>query len=225
MRIVADAREEASGVPASLLRLGLHVEVRRLTVGDYAVGRGAIVERKTVRGLHLDLVAGRFWRQLGFLRRRTRLPYLLIEGDDIDDGPLARNAIRAALIAVADQGVSLIRSSSADESAMWLRLLCIRRQNGGARYRAPYAQRPKTPAGSAPAEAALAAIPGISTVTARSLLLHFGSLAAVVAADPREWRQVPGMGPRRSNALLNTLRAAPTTSRSGRSRERRGPST
>ena len=225
MRVVANVRETNSGVPALLARLGVKIVLRRLSVGDYAVGGGAIVERKTVRGLHLDLVAGRFWRQLGFFRRRARLPYLLVEGVNLDDGPLTPNAIRGALLAAADQGVSLVRSSSPSDSAAWLRLLCARRQNGSPRNRAPYANRPKCSAGPAAAEAALAAIPGISTVTARALLDHFGSLAAVVAADPREWRQVQGLGPSRSDALLTTLCAPSTTSRSRRSRERRGLST
>jgi ERCC4-type nuclease len=225
MRIVADARERDSDVPRLLARAGLDVELKYLRTGDYAVGGGAIVERKTVRGLHLDLIDGRFWRQLGFLRRRARWPYLLLEGVDLDNGPIAPNAIRAAVLATGDLGVSIVRASSPRDSALWLRLLCTRRQNRSTRYRPPYAQRPKAPPGPVAAEAALAAVPGISAVTARSLLDHFGSLAAVVAADPRDWRQVEGMGPKRSDALLTTLRAATTANRSRRRRERSGPST
>jgi len=225
MRIVADTREQNSGVPALLVELGLDLAMKPLSVGDYGVGGGALVERKTIRGLHLDLIAGRFWRQLGVLRRRARLPYLLLEGAELDDGPLSPNAIRSAVLAVTDLGVSLVRSSSPADSALWLRLLCARRQGRAACNRAPYARRPKSAAGPLAAEAALEAIPGISTITARSLLHHFGSLAAVVAADPREWRQVEGVGPGRTKALLTTLRAQPTTGRSRRSRERRGPST
>jgi ERCC4-type nuclease len=60
MRIVVDLRERGSGVPALLIEHGVDVELRRLSAGDYAVGGGGVVERKTVRGLHLDLVTGRF---------------------------------------------------------------------------------------------------------------------------------------------------------------------
>src|SRR5919197_423124 len=164
MRVVADVRETNSGVPALLARLGVKIVLRRLSVGDYAVGGGAIVERKTVRGLHLDLVAGRFWRQLGFFRRRARLPYLLVEGVNLDDGPLTPNAIRGALLAAADQGVSLVRASWPSDSAAWLRLLCARRQNGSPRNRAPYANRPKCSAGPAGARRAPCGVSCVSSV-------------------------------------------------------------
>jgi ERCC4-type nuclease len=214
VRIVVDARERGSGVPLLLQRHGLNVELKRLKVGDYAVGAGAVVERKTIRGLQLDVIEGRFWRQLGRLRHGARLPYLLLEGGALDRGPLGANAIRGALLAAADLGIAVIRSVDPIDSALWLRLLAERRQVGTARYRPAYAQRPKAPVGVGAAEAALSAIPKVSSVTARALLAEFGSLAAVVAADPREWQRVPGVGPQRARALLTTIRVPGTTSRS-----------
>jgi DNA excision repair protein ERCC-4 len=225
MRIVADLRETASGVPSQLERLGFDVELTRLRVGDYAIGGGALVERKTTRGFHLDLLDGRFWRQLGQLRRAARMPYLLIEGADLDNGPLSRAGIRGACLAASDLGVAVIRSIDATDSALWLRILTARRRSPAPRSRPPYAGRPKTAGGVQSAEAALSAVPTISTVTARALLQEFGSLAALVAADPREWERVPGVGPHRAKALLATIRAPATTNRSRRRRERSGPST
>ena len=222
MRVVVDIRERGSGVPEHLADRGITVEFKSLSVGDYVVGNGAIVARKTVRGLHLDLVAGRFWRQLGLLRRNARMPYLLLEGPDLDRGPLGAEAIRRACLAVIDLGVPVIRSTNAHDSALSLQLLAQRRQKGAARYRPAYAHRPKAPPGAGAAEAALSAVP---RVTARAFLAHFGSLAAVIAADPREWQRVSGDGPQRANALLTTLRAPSATNRSRRRRERSGPST
>jgi ERCC4-type nuclease len=51
------------------------------------------------------------------------------------------------------------------------------------------------------AEDVLACLPGISTVGARRLLAHFGSLAAVFAAGETELQGVPGIGPVRAAAL------------------------
>lgn len=51
----------------------------------------------------------------------------------------------------------------------------------------------------------LAAIPGISSSSARALLERFGSVAAMVAAGPEQWREVPGVGPDRARALEETL--------------------
>jgi ERCC4-type nuclease len=55
------------------------------------------------------------------------------------------------------------------------------------------------------AEAVLAAIPGISSTSARALLGHFGSVAAVLSAGPDEWIKVRGIGPDRVRALQETL--------------------
>lgn len=68
-----------------------------------------------------------------------------------------------------------------------------------------YAQWPKPKATAEAAEAMLAAIPGISSSSARALLERFGSVAAVVVAGPEQWREVPGVGPDRARALEETL--------------------
>jgi len=56
----------------------------------------------------------------------------------------------------------------------------------------------------------LAAIPGISTVTARALLERFGSPAGVAAADPESWLEVPGIGAERARALADALGSSPS---------------
>ena len=51
----------------------------------------------------------------------------------------------------------------------------------------------------------LAAVPGISTVTARALLERFGSLGGIAAASPEELLDVPGIGKERARALADAL--------------------
>ena len=51
------------------------------------------------------------------------------------------------------------------------------------------------------AEDVLRCLPGVSSVGARRLLEHFGSLRAVFSADERELRQVHGIVPVRGAAL------------------------
>ncbi len=225
MRILADVHERSSGVPRFLSQAGVTVEVKSLRPGDYVVGGGAIVERKTVRGMHAAIVGGTFWPQLGRLRHAARMPYLLIEGSDLDDGPLTSAAIRGACLAVTDLGIAVIRSSDAHDSALWLERLAERRQKPRSRNRPGYAQRPKSEAGSPAAEAALACVPGISTVLARALLSRFGNVAAVATADPGEWQRVTGIGPTKATALAATLRTPHPASRSPHRGERRDPST
>jgi ERCC4-type nuclease len=194
---------EPGGVIRELQRLDCVVDRSKLGVGDYLVADGVAVERKTIRDLHLTVVNGRFWRQLGALRAGVPRPYLLIEGDDIDAGPLAANAVRGICLAVLEQGVPIVRSTDVRDTAQWIARLAQRSQMVRPRPDRPiYAQRP---APTDPAEAALAAVPGISVVLARRLLDRFGSVAGVVAATHDDLSRVPGMGGVRTAALESTF--------------------
>src|SRR3954447_11648519 len=107
--IVCDARERGGHLRVRLAQLGVDVEIAELAAGDYAIGRTVLVERKTIRDLHLTIATGRFWFQVGRLRLGSLDPYLLVEGRDLDDGPLTPNAVRGCLVAAMDLGVQLIR--------------------------------------------------------------------------------------------------------------------
>ena len=183
------------------------MRVTGLSSGDYHLPSGAIVERKTVRGMHLAIVGGTFWPQLGRLRKSARLPYLLIEGSDLDGGPLSPAAIRGACLAIVDLGITVLWARDPTDSALWLYRLAQRREHPPARRRPAYAQRPKANPGSPAAEAMLASVPGISTVSARALLTRFGNVAAVLAADPNDWEAIAGIGPQKAKSLAETLRS------------------
>ena len=61
------------------------------------------------------------------------------------------------------------------DSALWIHRLAVRcQQLEPAADRPAYAQRPRPKPGEETAEAVLAAVPGISTSSARALLEHFG---------------------------------------------------
>jgi Fanconi anemia group M protein len=65
-----------------------------------------------------------------------------------------------------------------------------------------------------PSEAAvfvLQGIPGISPMVARELLKAFGSIAQIAQADFERLRKVPGVGPKRAEAIFATLRASFTS--------------
>ncbi len=117
MRIVVDVHETKSGIAELLAELGASVERASLPAGDYAVGADTIIERKRVLDLHGAVLKGRLWPQLGKLRAACAFPYLLLEGTDIDRGPLHPNAIRGTCLAVIDQGISLLRSDHQRDSA------------------------------------------------------------------------------------------------------------
>lgn len=143
VKIIVDLHERVSGIADMLAELGADVELAPLPAGDYAVGAETLVERKRVLDLHAAVLKGRLWPQLGKLRAACAFPYLLIEGSDLDRGPLHRNAVRLA-----------VRCQQLEPAA----------------DRPAYAQRPRPKAGEETAEAVLAAVPGVSTSSARALL-------------------------------------------------------
>jgi ERCC4-type nuclease len=205
VRIVVDVHESQSGIPALLEELGAEIELASLPAGDYAVAADTLVERKRVLDLHAAVMKGRLWPQLGKLRAGCAYPYLLVEGTDLDRGPLGASAIRGVCLAAIDLGIALIQTGRQRDSALWLHRLARAQREVAPADRPAYAQRPKAPPGMEAAEAVLAAVPGISSTSARALLAHFGSVAAVLAAEPDEWLEVPGIGPDRARALHETL--------------------
>ncbi|HEX5582295.1 ERCC4 domain-containing protein [Gaiella sp.] len=211
VRIIADVQERRSGIPKLLAELGAEVEVLSLTAGDYVVGHDTLVERKAVLDLHSAVRRGHLWAQLAKLKAGCPFPYLLVEGRSIDGRGrgLHPNSIRGACLAVIDQGVALLRSDDRADSARWIHRLAVRCQReASAPELPPLVPRPVLAPESVP-EAMLAAVPGISTVTARALLERFGSLTAVATAPPDALLDVPGIGNERARALLEALGGAP----------------
>ena len=183
------------------MRLGVSVEVALLDVGDYIVAEGVGVERKTVRDLHRCVANGRLWRQVAGLRQDFTRAYLVVEGHDIDDGRISLAGIRGCILAVTDLGVAVLRSRSPADSAQWLMRMAARHQ----RCRPRRVAR-SLPQGHAPTSVTvLASLPGMSRLTARSLLERFGSIAAVAAASRTDLMSVPGVGERRADTLLGLL--------------------
>jgi ERCC4-type nuclease len=109
--LTADAHERASGVPELLENLGAYVELRSLARGDYEIGDGTAVERKTVSDLHQSISKGRFWPQIRKIRT-VNWPYLLVEGTSIFAGPIPANSIRGLCLAVSDLGVTIVRTEN-----------------------------------------------------------------------------------------------------------------
>ncbi len=199
--VVVDVFERGSGIPPVLHGLGARVTVEPLSAGDYRISGGVLVERKTVADLHGSLGRGRLWAQVGKIRDEAVSPFLLVEGDDLDDGPRHPNAIRGALLAIVDLGVTLLRSRDPADSALWLHRLATRQ----ARKSRPRSRPVGGSTIETPGVEVLVAVPGISTQTARALIARFGSISGLLAAGPERWAEVDGIGAVRAHALASAL--------------------
>ena len=139
------------------------------------------------------------------------------------DGPLEPDAVRGLLVTVDELGIGVIHARDPTDSAAWIARIAVRRR-GDRRVldRPHYAQRPKRDPYGSPPERALAAAAGVSTVTARRLLVEFGSLTNVLLAEPEELRRVHGVGVHRAHSIHDL---ATSTSDSGVSRNCERPAT
>jgi ERCC4-type nuclease len=218
LRVVVDVYEREGRLVDALRSLGVRCVRERIRVGDYRTG-GAVVERKTVNDLHQSIIDRRLWRQIYRLRRDRSRPYLLVEGTSLDAGPLPGAAVRGALLAVAELDVSVIRTDGQEDSARWLALLAERPQH----RRKAASVHTNGLASRNVAEGMLAAIPGISVVSARALLREFGSIANLAAADPKSWLSLPGIGPARATSLEKALHHCTRTSSRARSARQTEP--
>jgi len=202
--VIADHREIPSGVPPALEKLGVRVELATLPAGDYVVRTQTKIERKTVRDLHSAVASSRFWQQLNRLRASAQYPIVVVEGQNLDAGPLSKSGVRGALVALGDRGIPVIRSTGPDDTALWIRSIAPSRTPRKRVWVRPPYRRP-TGARDGIEVSMLCAIPLVTLPAARALVARFGSIRSIAQATPAELRAVPGIGPRRADAVHRAL--------------------
>jgi ERCC4-type nuclease len=221
VKILVDHRERDSDVIHHLRERSIEIELVSLPLADYVLAPNVGVERKTVRDLHRSILDGRLWTQIASLRADLGRPYLVIEGVTLDGGRISRAGVRGAMLSVAELGVSILRSTDAADTALWLEQLARRSGRHASSVPRRSRHRPGVTAASV-----LASIPGISLTTARLLLDRFETVSSIATAEASELMTIPGIGERRAETLLRILRDSGRTDRavtqtSGTSREAR----
>ncbi len=210
--ITVDDRERAPQLLAELqAKFGYAVELTRLPLGDYILPSGTLVERKTATDFALSIVDGRLFRQAYRLAVSSRLTVIIVEGSlaTLPSTGISPAAVEGALITLAQTyRIPVLRTSSETDSAWHLHRL------DGQRSLAP-AARGIRGAGRKPRTVerrknfVLASLPHVGPKLATCLRQHFGSVAAVVAANPAELAAIPGIGERRAIEIHETLHEAP----------------
>jgi len=205
--ITIDDRETSSRVVGRLYELGASIALERLEVGDYAIGDRILVERKTVQDFMNTLVERDLFGQIKAMADAVLRPVLIIEGED--DLYAVRNihpnAIRGTLAAITvDMGVALIRTRDADDTAETLYVLAQR--EGSERGERKIHPKKSYRSVREEQEYALAAFPNVGLKSARLLLEHFGSLKAIVDAEPEELSSVYGIGEKTARAIWDLAR-------------------
>ena len=173
-----------------------HFDVRleRLAVGDYFVGAGVLVERKTYADFAMSLVDGRLFPQAAALARSPHRPVLLLEGPKPSRMPdVHPHALKGAIVSLAVLWRLPVVHARDPEDALWV-LRCLADQIGrtepGVLKR--YDRKPKRLASKK--IYMLQGLPGIGPALADRLLRHFGTVEQVITADEITLMQVAGLG-------------------------------
>ena len=197
MPLLYDHREARSGIPGVLALAGVKLQAQQLPVGDYVLSDRLIVERKTGADLVASIKDRRLFDQLARLRDAYPQVVLIVEGRP-ERFPEAgwKGALGSALRA----GVALLQTEDFHETAEWIERLARQEGKAASGPRGAARQR-KALDPDRLAEQVAEMLPGVSTVGARRLLEHFGSLHALFSADEAELRQVRGFGKQRAAAL------------------------
>jgi ERCC4-type nuclease len=211
--IRVDHRELASGVPEHLERLDwVRLEIEQLELADYVLSERLAVERKSTADFVASILDRRLFTQSRELTSAFERVLYLIEGPSLYGmSRLHANAIRGALSYLAVlAGVSVLRSESAEDSAMLLATMARHAQHGLG-YEIPYHAKRRGESPSRQMRYLAENLPGVGPRMAHLLLERFKTLEALLIADEEELEKVHGIGPKTAASIraLLTRRYAP----------------
>ena len=208
LKIVIDHRETKGGVAKVLDRLGMELSFAALEIGDYVVSDRLAVERKRTDDFASSLIDGKrnLFAQLSDLARVYEKPVLIIEGEELFTcRQLNPNAIYGSLVSIAiDFGVSILYSRDEEETAAILKVLAKREQTENKREINPHGKKSASTLAEQQ-EYLISSISNIGPKAARNLLLHFGSVEAIMKADTEELKKVKLIGPKTAARIREVL--------------------
>ena len=214
--IIVDANEARTGLAEMLSASWDSVGVRRLSVGDIAIGDCVRVERKTAADLAASLADGRLFRQACRLDSSVSRPVVIQEGDPAELEQLVdRGAHRGALLSLSvGFRIPVIMTRDLEHTAVVLRHMAAQESKREARRRRrELAQRGPSRGGKQPkarlspeAIEVLRAMPGVGPTRAEALGAYLPSLGDLARLGVRDLLAVPGIGPDTAARIVDMLR-------------------
>jgi DNA excision repair protein ERCC-4 len=207
VRVVADERERASGVPDELSKLNVRVYFSKLSVGDYVLSPEVAVERKSIPDLISSIYDSRIFLQASRIASAYAKPYLLIEGDSKEVERLTRNlksyygAIASVTLAY---GLRVLFTANKAETAVAISELL---RNVRARP-VPHQMSetpPRSKSFSQQQVYLISSLPGVGRKLAERLLRKYGSPRRVMSLTQGELSMTPGIGWKRAEKIKRLL--------------------
>ncbi len=200
--ILADHREKDNKTVKELIDLGVSVKTGQLETADYLVSGRVGVELKKVPDFVASIIDGRLLEQVRDLKKNVEKAVLIIEGEEdiYAVRKVHANAIRGMLASIVlDFGVPVLYTKNPRDTAGLLAVMAKREQDGSRDFslheRKPHTLKEQQ-------EFLVSAFPGIGILTARNLLLYFGSVKALVNATKEELVAVEGVGEKTAERIL-----------------------
>lgn len=162
---------------------GLEQEPLELEYGDYVIGAGAIVERKSSTDFMLSVMDKKIFGNIAKLKAEFDQIIYVVEGDifapRFHSNPAALRDALAYMSAA--EGVALIPSPDAAMSAELVYDMAMYIQRGDDNVVSVHTRKPKDLRSSQ--QYLIESLPGVTAERARDLLRAFGNAAAVLGAS------------------------------------------
>ena len=208
VKIIVDHREYRSQVARNLVIKEVNVEPQQLDVGDYILSSRIGVERKSVDDFLNSLIDGKLFLQISRLRESYSRPILILEGEGIlTKRNINHNAIFGSFASiVVDYGIPILTTKDSIETADLLYVMAKREQRADKKSVAIRGEKTSMSIKERQ-QFVLEGLPNVSSVIAKRLLDHFGSIRAIVIASEKELQEVNGVGKHIATKIFALLNA------------------
>lgn len=207
LRMIVDEREKKSGIPDLLRAVGVNIELKNLSVGDYIVAPETIVERKSIQDFISSVFDGRLFDQCNRLKEHFEHPVILMEGnvdqiEELTENPLVfYGAISSVIL---DFKIPIIPTPNASHTAKLLIAMCTRQEN----KKGPFLKKIKKSDDLQKQQlSVLCSLPGVGEKLATRMLERFGSPTNTLKASYTELSKIKGMGESRAQKIRKMLDA------------------
>lgn len=205
-KVYVDVRESID-IKDLLREFGCEVIEKALAPADYVLSENYAIERKELHDFFRSVFDGRLFEQAERLSKTYENSCIIVEGDVIAAMKGLRNpqAFMGALAKImADHNISILFTSNEVNTALFLRALAKRLQEGK-KQKVSIKHKPKTYTLKQRQLLAVQSLPKIGPERAEILLKHFGSVRRVFQASRRELLSVKGFGEKTVQAILELL--------------------